>query len=31
MHPNTVASDNYDGPRSCDSGDTGSCMTVADY
>ena len=29
--PNTVATDNFEGPRSCDSGDTGSCMTVSDY
>ena len=29
--PNTVATDHFEGPRSCDSGDTGSCMTVLDY
>ena len=29
--PNSVATDNFRGPRTCDSGDTGACMTVADY
>ena len=28
--PNTVHSDTYRGPRSCDSGDTGATMTAAD-
>lgn len=31
VDPNTVATDTYAGPRKCDSGDTGSTMTVADY
>eukprot|EP00039_Didymoeca_costata_P030413 m.29419 g.29419 ORF g.29419 m.29419 type:complete len:472 (+) comp8100_c0_seq2:40-1455(+) len=29
--PNTTATDNASGPRKCDSGDTGACMTVDDY
>ena len=29
--PNTVTTDQYQGFRKCDSGDTGSCMTVDDY
>lgn len=29
--PNSVATDSFAGPRRCDSGDTGACMTVADY
>lgn len=29
--PNTVTTDQYAGPRKCESGDTGACMTVADY
>lgn len=29
--PNTVTTDQYAGPRKCESGDTGSCMTVSDY
>ena len=31
LPPNTVSRDNATGPRKCDSGDTGTCMTVADY
>lgn len=29
--PNTVTTDSYAGPRKCESGDTGTCMTVDDY
>ena len=29
--PNTTATDSFSGPRKCDSGDTGTCMTVDDY
>ncbi len=29
--PNTVTTDQYQGFRKCESGDTGSCMTVDDY
>lgn len=29
--PNTVTTDQYQGFRKCESGDTGSCMTVQDY
>ena len=29
--PKTVATDAFAGPRRCDSGDTGACMTAADY
>ena len=29
--PNTVTTDQYQGVRKCDSGDTGSCMIVSDY
>ena len=28
---NTVSTDNAAGPRKCESGDTGTCMTVRDY
>jgi CubicO group peptidase (beta-lactamase class C family) len=29
--PNTVATDSFSGPRKCESGDTGTCMTVDDF
>ena len=29
--PNSVMTDQYQGARKCDSGDTGSCMIVSDY
>ena len=29
--PNSVTTDQYQGARKCDSGDTGSCMIVSDY
>jgi len=31
IYTNTVQTDHYTGPRKCDSGDTGSTMTVEDF
>ena len=31
IYPNTNAIDHFEGPRKCDSGDTGAMMTVEDF